>query len=66
MWWLRPQTLTTALLLDPAGGLLSPVPLFCPLRNKFLATPLRVTTHLKNLVKSDIGQGKVREIVVCL
>ena len=29
-WGLRPQTPTRALLLDPAGGLLSPVPLFCP------------------------------------
>ena len=41
--WLRPQTPTRALPLDPAGGLLSPAPSFVPLRNKFLAMPLATT-----------------------
>jgi len=38
-FWGKPQMPTRTLPLDPAGGLLSPVPLFCPLRNKFLAMP---------------------------
>jgi len=29
-WGLLPQTPSRALPLDPAGGLVSPVPLFCP------------------------------------
>ena len=50
-WWLRSQTPTRALLLDPAGGLLSPVPLFCPPPKQIFGyAPVRISANTKTNV----------------
>jgi len=50
-----PLTPTGVLPLDPAGGLPSPDPLFCPPLSKFLATPLLI----RLLLPSDCLHGSL-------